>query len=92
MYIETRYEETKKTWKTWYFDFGSSTDPNSLIGKTLKVREKTGSLNVREGMPTWSGQFQKVVDVLSPESETIINEIKEWSSSGYMWAQITYGK
>jgi len=85
------YVATTSGWKTRYFDFEISMDPNKLVGKTLKVRKETGALNVRVGMPNPVGVFSKIIDVLNPGSEATIHEMREWHSSGYMWARITYG-
>lgn len=85
------YVRSSNEWKTHYFDFASGIEPNSLEGKWLKVREETGALNIRVGMPTATGKFLQVIDVLKPGSEAMIREIKEWHSTGYMWARITYG-
>jgi hypothetical protein len=82
---------TTKEWKTRYFDYGPDKEPSNLSGKQVKVRAETGALNVRAGMPTPEGQFERVIAVLKPGSETTVHEIKEWYSTGYMWARITYG-
>jgi hypothetical protein len=81
----------ERQWKTRYFDFEATTAPRALIDKSLKVRGQTGALNVREGMPTLVGAFRKVIDVLNPGSEATVHEIREWHSTGYMWAKIIYG-
>jgi hypothetical protein len=69
--------------------------PLSLIKKKnelFHVLEETGSLNIREGMPTLLGKFRKVIDVLKPGSEVKIHNVKEWHSTGYMWAEVSYVK
>lgn len=78
-------------WKTRYFDISVDVAPTSLEGKTLSVSEKTGDLNVREGMPTFTGSFRPIISALKPGSKAKILKVEEWSSSGYIWAQITYG-
>ena len=81
----------KGKWETWYFDFDEKKySPNDLMDKEVSVREKTGALNVREGMPNFLGQFYKVIDVLEPGSKVHILKVREWGSSGYRWAQISY--
>jgi len=85
------YVRGQRRWKTRYFDFTGNPVPDSLKNKTLKVWEKTGTLNVRTGMPTFSGSFPAVVDVLKPGSRVKVLEVKEWHSTGYMWARISYG-
>jgi len=85
------YIKSSNKWKTRYFDFTSDAALDSLEGKWLKVREQTGALNIRVGMPTATGNFLKVTDILKPGSEAMIHEIEEWYSTGYMWARITYG-
>ena len=85
------YVTVENRWKTRYFEFQEGELPQSFIGKSLKVRAQTGELNVRVDMPTPLGEFPKVIDVLSPGSQVRIQEIREWQSSGYMWAKISYG-
>lgn len=82
---------TDGKWKTRYFDITVDVAPTSLEGKVLSVREKTGDLNVREGMPTFTGSFRPIIGALKPGSKAKILKVEEWFSSGYMWAQITYG-
>jgi hypothetical protein len=82
-------EESK--WKTRYLDFSADKEPANLVGETLEVRRETGALNVRKGMPTVSGQFREVQEVLDVGSRVNIINYSEWLSSGYMWAQVRYG-
>jgi hypothetical protein len=89
------YSTDKKSgigeWETWYFDFEEDkTSPNDLEGTEVPVRGRTGALNVREDMPNSLGQFSKVIDVLEPGSMVHIQKVREWRSSGYMWAKISY--
>lgn len=86
------YIEPDNNWETWYFNFSHDDKPKSLEGKTLSVREETGTLNVREGMPTDSGSFKNITDTLKPGSKVKILEVDEWYSSGYIWAHIAYGE
>lgn len=86
------YVASEKNWKTRYFDFPDIWSPQELDAKTLVVREETGSLNVRIGMPTMTGKFLEVKDALKPGSKAHVQEIKEWYSTGYMWAKISYGQ
>lgn len=83
--------ESKSLWNTRYFDIGPNTNPNSLKGEILTVSEKTGALNIREGMPTITGSFKPVIGVLKPRSKAKIIEVEEWLASGYIWAKIEYG-
>lgn len=85
------YVRDTKQWKTKYFDIEDEAMPDSLASQSLKVREKTGALNVRIGMPTSDGRFLKIIEVLKPGSKALVHEIQEWHSTGYMWAKITYG-
>jgi hypothetical protein len=85
------FVDSKKTWQTRYFEFDVGTKPESLIGQSLIVREQTGALNIREGMPTLTGSFRKITHALSPGSRVKIKEVKEWYATGYLWAKITYG-
>ena len=86
-----QYVAGEQRWKTRYFDFRDNETPRSLEGQTLKVRAETGELNVREGMPSPFGSFARVIDVLSPGSQVKTEEVREWQSSGYMWARVSYG-
>ena len=78
-------------WKTRYFDIALDVAPEILEGTVLKVREETGALNVREGMPTFTGSFKSIIGALKPGSEAKVLNVEEWLSSGYIWAHITYG-
>jgi hypothetical protein len=86
------YVKSSKSWKTRYFEFRSDMNPDGLKGEWLKVREQTGSLNIRSGMPTAMGKFLAVIDVLKPGSEVKIHDIEEWYSTGYMWAKVSYNE
>lgn len=85
------YLRDRKTWKTKYFSFDDKTHPDDLRDEKLEVRERTGALNVRIGMPTPDGRFPNVVDVLKPGSTVVVVDVQEWHSTGYMWAKIKYG-
>ncbi|MCP4075109.1 MAG: hypothetical protein GY744_02865 [Gammaproteobacteria bacterium] len=78
-------------WKTRYFEIDLDAKPELLKGEVLVVREETGALNVREGMPTFTGSFKSIIGALNPGSKAKILKVEEWLSSGYMWAQIAYG-
>jgi hypothetical protein len=84
------FQKEQESWKTRYFDFSSDTVPATLIGTVQTVREATGTLNVRSSKPSTTGQFGKITDALEVGSKTKIYEIKEWFSTGYMWAKIGY--
>lgn len=79
-------------WVTRYFNFDNNANPPSLMNTTQTVREQTGALNVREGMPDFVGRFPKVIDVLKVGSEVKIVEVKEWHTTGYMWAHVKYSE
>jgi hypothetical protein len=85
------YIDSSNKWKTRYFDISETAKPDTLVGKILSVREQTGALNVREGMPTITGSFKPVMGALKVGSKAEIVEIKEWLNSGYIWAKINYG-
>lgn len=80
----------EQKWDTRYLEFEMTARPESLVGKTFEVRERTGALNVRQNMPDQQGQFYKVIDVLEPGEKIEIKEISRWESSGYVWARIAY--
>ena len=81
---------SERRWETRYFDFPVSADPASLVSTSLAVRAQTGSINVRAGMPTDAGEFLGVRQVLKPGSEVKVRAVREWSASGYMWAEIDF--
>jgi len=78
------------TWQTRYFDFKANDNPLKFTegdGK-LRVREATGSLNLRQNMPNPDGTFPPVIDVLDPGTEVSVQEVRAWQSTGYMWAKV----
>lgn len=77
-------------WKTRYFDFEIDRDPETIMNTNQVVRIKTGSLNVRAGMPDLVGNFPKVIDVLKVGSSVRIIQVKEWYTTGYKWARVEY--
>ncbi|MFQ5929612.1 MAG: hypothetical protein ACE5MK_07925 [Acidobacteriota bacterium] len=79
-------------WVTRYFDFSNEADPLSLVNKTQVVRKKTGTVNVRKGMPEVTGRFPRVIDVLQVGSKVKVVEVKEWHTTGYMWARVNYSE
>jgi len=83
------YVAELRKWETRYFEFDKTINPDSLPS-ILKVRYETGAIYVRAGMPTPGGEFQKVQDVLKPPSVVKVSSVKEWSSTGFMWAEIEY--
>ena len=83
------YDNSK--WKTRYFNFPEEMQPKLLVGEILTVNEKTGALNVREGMPSFAGSFKPIIGALNPGSKAKIINVNEWHSSGYIWAEISYG-
>lgn len=84
------YVAQESRWQTRYFDFAIASNPASLVSSSLTVRAQTGNINVREGMPTDAGEFLRVREVLKTGSEVKVRSVKEWSSTGYMWAEIDY--
>jgi hypothetical protein len=84
------YVAAERRWETRYFEFGNTVDPSTLPTSVLTVREATGAINVRIGMPSTAGVFQRVQNVLKPPSQVTVHSIKEWYSTGYMWAEVEY--
>ena len=84
-----RYESKTKTWKTSYFDSLDNADPDTLKNRELKVREATGSINLRNSPPNSFGSLGNVITSLKPGREVKVLEVKEWFNSGYMWAKVT---
>ncbi len=84
------YVASEKRWETRYFDFPVSADPASLVSSSPAVRSQTGNINVRLGMPTDSGAFPAVSEVLKPGVRVKVLSVTEWSYTGYMWAEVDY--
>lgn len=84
------YIRKSKRWKTQYFEFEPTVDPLTLVRKSLTVRKRTGELNVREASPTASGELRRIIYVLGPGKAVQVMEVREWESSGFMWAHISY--
>ncbi len=77
------------TWRTRYLDFNVSELPTGLLSKVLRVRTETGALNVRAQMPNDNGEFSSVVAVLPPNAKIRILEVRQWSTTGYIWARVS---
>ena len=84
------FDARNSTWKTRYLDFPANARPSEFVGKSYPVRERTGALNVRQSSPDTFGNFGSVVDVLQVGSSIAIEEVREWHSTGYMWARSRY--
>ncbi len=83
---------TNAIWKTRYLDFSEKELPQKLLGNSYVVRARTGALNVRMNMPTESGLFLGIVDVLNPGATLKIKQIQPWSSTDFFWAEVEYAK
>lgn len=86
------YASPSNTWHTRYLDFGEQDKPDGLRDKTFGVRRETGSINVRYGMPTDSGEFLKVVKILKPGEKLRILEVRQWLTTGYTWARVAHSE
>jgi len=84
------YDIKKGRWGTKYFDISDTANPSTLLSSVLKVSGITGAINVRIGMPTPTGGFLEVRNVLKPSSQVVVRTIREWYSTGYMWAEVDY--
>lgn len=84
------YVASEHRWRTRYFDFGDTDPPETLKNKNFAVRSQTGSLNVRADMPTPQGDFPAIINVIAPGTHVQVGNVRAWSSTGYIWAQITY--
>lgn len=82
------YSSTDRRWTTSYLDFPVDASPADLVNRTLGVRERTGALNVRRGMPTDRGEFLPVTQVLQPNTRVRVLEVKPWLTTGYNWARV----
>jgi hypothetical protein len=83
------YQSNARTWKTQYFDFSENANPDTLDGQEFKVREATGSINLRNSPPNTFGSLGNVIGSLRPGHEVKVLEVKEWFNSGYIWAKVT---
>ncbi len=83
------YIKEDRRWETRYFEFGDTADP-SKFASTLTVWDRTGAVNVRTDMPSPAGEFQRVQDVLKPPSQVTVRSVREWYSTGYIWAEVEY--
>ncbi len=84
------YDAANNKWNTRYLSFDAHLKPDELANKTFAVRNETGAVNVRLGMPTDSGEFLGVVRSLKPMTNLHIEEVKPWLTTGYTWARVTY--
>ncbi len=84
------YVAQENRWQSRYFDFAESVEPAKLVSTIQTVWTRTGDINVRTGMPTLLGQFQRVREVLKAKSQVKVKSVKEWNSTGYMWAEVDY--
>jgi len=84
------YSNSEKAWRTRYLQFSQDAEPESLKSQTLIVRDETGALNVRVGMPTPEAEFPRVIATLKPGSQVTVRDVKPWQSTGLTWAQISY--
>lgn len=84
------YVADSHQWQSKYFSFSDSDTPDSLKDKQLAPRRETGDVNVRQDMPTPEGDFPKVINVLRTGTLVKVTDVREWDSSGFMWARISY--
>lgn len=81
---------TDSSWASQYLDFSARAAPGELAGKTLKVRHKTGALNVRANLFYEPG-YNRIIDVLAPGSTVTLDTIGSYASGGYyIWARVRY--
>lgn len=81
------YSDTTGEWVTRYLDFDLRAKPQSLNGRVLTV---STDLNVRKDMKYPDGTFARVIDILEAGSQVEIREVRQWSTTGYMWARVSY--
>jgi hypothetical protein len=78
------------SWATRYLDFPGRIVPAQLAGKSLKVRQATGALNVRANLFYEPG-YDRIIDVLAPGSTVTLDSIGSFSGGGYyIWARVRY--
>jgi hypothetical protein len=78
------------SWATRYLDFPGRIVPGQLAGKSLKVRQATGALNVRANLFYEPG-YDRIIDVLAPGSTVTLDSIGSFSGGGYyIWARVRY--
>jgi hypothetical protein len=77
-------------WASRYLDFPASAKPASLEGRTLRVRQATGALNVR-GNLFYEPGYDRIVDVLPPGTAVTLDSIASFANGGYyIWARARY--
>jgi hypothetical protein len=81
------YSVATGEWTTRYFEFGARTKPEILKGRVLKTK---AAQNVRTYMPSPEAVFGKVIDILDAGSEVRVHEVRPWSTTGFMWARVSY--
>lgn len=84
------YEASAKQWRTRYFDFSATTDPERLIGTQQTVSKLTGELNIRERLPSGDAPMPPALAVLVPGQSIYIRSVRNWKNSGYHWAEVDY--
>jgi hypothetical protein len=77
-------------WSTRYLDFPPNEIPANLLGRSLKVRDVTGSLNVR-GNLFYEPGYDRILDVLAPGSTVRLDSVTSFANGGYyIWARAEY--
>ncbi|HEY3054100.1 MAG TPA: hypothetical protein VGK04_12005 [Thermoanaerobaculia bacterium] len=84
------YRADLKRWDTKYLDFPDSAEPLSFVDRQLRVREETGTLNVRSGLPNDAGVLPPAVHVLRPGQVVTVIEVKRWANSPFLFARVRY--
>jgi hypothetical protein len=87
IYVGT-YASTK--WESWYLEGIEGLAPEQLRGRAFRVRDVTGSLNVRPQLPSPTRGFGAIKIVLKEGQNVAIRSVSRWGTGNYIWARVTY--
>jgi len=82
-------EYDENNWVTQYIDFDKKSLPAELSGK-VNYKVAADQLNVRKNMPNKLGVFGDINEAIGKDTEVNIIEVRDWLSTGYIWARINY--
>ncbi len=86
------YSSSGGSWNSRYLSFDPNARPPDLVNRIYGVRNETGAINVRRGMPSDAGEFMRVDTVLPPGSKLKVLETRQWLSTGYTWARVALSR
>lgn len=84
------YEGPSKGWRTHYLEFDKKSSPQALVDRTFAVRDDTGALNVRSGMPSVEAEFGAVIRTVNVGQSVTIKSVHAWNETGFWWAEVEF--